>query len=92
MSDEKLCINCKHHVVESVMVVLDEYKCNHPARYKDVKCLVTGQTYKELDSISYYSCERNRMQGKFCGPEGKHFEQKEPNLGLIDRLMKILKS
>ena len=67
----KLCIHCKHFVVNRE-VGIEFGKCNaFPKRtYIDTNYLVTGKTiYKE----DYWYCSTARQHENLCGTDGKQY-------------------
>jgi hypothetical protein len=77
----KLCKDCKYYEKKISFSV-----CGNPNIRKEIN-LETGEFER-----SFVDFERIYSYPGRCGPEGKLFEQKEPELGFLDKIIQFIKS
>jgi len=73
----KLCVNCKHFLLEHSLANQENGKCLlFPIKKKDKKKIVGGHVTTPVD---YEKCIIVRNNEDMCGKKGKYYEHKHGN-------------
>ena len=82
----KLCVNCKHFLLEHSLANQENGKCLlFPIKKTDKKKIVGGHATTPVD---YEKCIVVRNHEDMCGKKGKYYEHKHGNTDEINEFLK----